>query len=241
MNSFPYLSPHNIISPSSHLSSNFIPKYIHRTLLYDDNFPSNIQNYLLQFHSHYPQYSVVVWRDQDIKNLLSPSECKIYDQMINIQKSDLARYLILYHYGGIYADFDIESYQSLDSFIQQINQNEQKDGIVFIEHIHRLNKQCQSFKKFKIRQNTPEHKIRIANYLMIFKPHSSFLHQCIQLVYQRSHLPIEVDYDILYTTGPDVVSTVYATFSKNSLHTISLSESLDYFIHKCAGHWRKHR
>jgi mannosyltransferase OCH1-like enzyme len=184
-------------------------------------------------------FHIILWKDQDVRNILDSYELSVYNTLQNIQKSDMARYVILKKYGGIYADFDIDSIKSLNEIISSLSEN--KEGVLFIENIYRLNKQANMYKRFKIRNNTPEDKIRMANYLMIFKPQSNFLSQCIQLLLQRSHLPIECDYDILYTTGPDIISHIYARypFSNNYLETISIQKSREYFIHKCSGHWRK--
>jgi len=214
-----------------------IPKLIHRTLLYDDEFPSNILCYLNHFHENYSDYTIVLWNNQDVIDILNPNEIEIYLNLKKIQKSDFARLVIIRKYGGIYADFDIEHKSSLSNLIDKIEQTQ--EGIVFIEHVHRLNKQCNYYKKFKIRNNIPENKIRIANYILIFKSNSLFINKCIDLCLQRIHLPITSDYDILYTTGPDILSTIFASYSNDNLLIISLQEGLEYFVHKCAGHWRK--
>jgi len=232
-----YYSPSDVKDFLS-LSSPF-PKIIHRTLLYDSEFPPNVRSDIELFHTHYADYKVILWKNEDVRSLLTNKERSHYDTLLNIQKSDFARYAILREYGGIYVDFDIHSNQSLDTILQEFSSKDELEGIVFIEHVHRLNKQCHSYRQYKIRQNTSEHKIRIANYFLIMKPHSKFMHQCIELLMKRVHLKIECDYDILYTTGPDVVSTVYASFPKQLLHTISLVDSFSYFVHQCAGHWRK--
>jgi mannosyltransferase OCH1-like enzyme len=217
---------------------NKIPKLIHRTLLYDSDFPENVKEYINSFNQEYPDYDIILWHDQDVRDILELNELIIYDKLKKIQKSDFARYIILKKFGGMYVDFDIFYKSSLNNFIENINLHH--EGIVFIEHVHKLNKQCNLFKKYKIRENKPEDKIRIANYLMIFKSNSNFIQECINLLIQRSHLNIENDYDILYTTGPDILSTVYARYNKNNLQIINLKESLIYFIHKCSGHWRKY-
>jgi hypothetical protein len=72
---------------------------------------------------------------------------------------------------------------------------------------------------------------------MASKPNSIEINDILDLCKERSKLTISEDYDILYTTGPDVVSTVYDNH-KNDIIYVPLSISTKYFSHLCVGHWR---
>ena len=39
------------------------------------------------------------------------------------QKTDIRKYLILYHYGGVVSDLDVESLEPLDEFLQKHRYN----------------------------------------------------------------------------------------------------------------------
>jgi hypothetical protein len=79
----------------------------------------------------------------------------------------------------------------------------------------------------RIRKGVPEDKLRISNYLMAARPAHPIMtdilklaepRACfgmfssvgvlVRLAQERALLQVETDYDILYTTGPDLVSTV---------------------------------
>jgi mannosyltransferase OCH1-like enzyme len=227
------------ISPSEipNISDNEIPKFIHRTLLYDDNFPLNAINYLEYFIFKHPNFTYILWRNEDILEILQdkPNQLQIYKQFKNIQKSDFARYLILQKYGGMYVDFDIKIFKSLD-LLFDLYKNQ--DSIIFVEHIHNNNnKRIQSH--MYIRNGTLEDTIRIANYLIISKPNSDYINKIIELLISRSQLPIKNSYDIIYTTGPDLTSTIYAQ-NPNLSTIINKSISDSYFSHDCFGHWKIH-
>ena len=55
---------------------------------------------------------------------------------------------------------------------------------------------------------------------------------------ERKDLEIKEDYDILYTTGPDVVSEVFDKLDDKPKY-LTKNECDEYFIHNHVGHWRK--
>ena len=65
-----------------------------------------------------------------------------------------------------------------------------------------------------IRKGRPEVNIRIANYWMASVAGHSFWKDVLELVQRRSHLNLEEQYDVLYTTGPDVVSEIYNLYQE---------------------------
>ena len=54
-----YKKPSDIIQ----IENEKIPKLIHRTLLYDLDFPNNVKNYINEFHQQYPNYQIILWRN----------------------------------------------------------------------------------------------------------------------------------------------------------------------------------
>ena len=60
----------------------------------------------------FPEFSYRIWHDEDIDNLIAdrfPKFLPIYKSYPkNIHRFDIVRYFILYEYGGIYADMDME-------------------------------------------------------------------------------------------------------------------------------------
>lgn len=98
---------------SSEEKLNHIPKIIHQTA------PSDVSKWKNEWIScqntwktHFPsgEYIHIMWTDEDLDNFIKnnyPWFYSIYKSYnANIKRIDIARYFILYKYGGIYADMD---------------------------------------------------------------------------------------------------------------------------------------
>jgi inositol phosphorylceramide mannosyltransferase catalytic subunit len=99
-----------------------IPKIIHQIWIQGYN---QIPNKLKNFHLHCKiinnDYEFIVWDETSIKKLLEKfgeKYIKLYDShTIFAQKADIARYAILYIYGGIYLDMDMICRKNLSSLL----------------------------------------------------------------------------------------------------------------------------
>ena len=98
-----------------------IPKIIHQTWK-----SANIPNQYLAWSSSWkrlhPGYEYRFWTDRDIDALIDdvfPEWKQIYENYHQrISRIDLARYLILFRYGGVYADLDEECIAPIDSLLE---------------------------------------------------------------------------------------------------------------------------
>ena len=100
-----------------------IPKIIHQIWIGDLKFQKKkfIGN-INSWKSKNPSYTYLFHDNSRAKKLLSfyPKIKKIYNNLlIPVQKADLLRYLIIYHYGGFYADLDTFCKKSLDKTLQK--------------------------------------------------------------------------------------------------------------------------
>jgi len=93
--------------------SNTIPKIIHQTAPKDKRKWNPVWKTCQETWQTYfpsPEYEYVIWYDEDLDNLIKvdfPWFYEIYKSYYkNIKRIDIARYFILYKYGGIYADMD---------------------------------------------------------------------------------------------------------------------------------------
>lgn len=214
------------------LSTSVIPPIIHRLLLYDNTYPSNALEYINKFHKIHPEFYHICWTNDDIQEILTDNEKLIYNSLVNIQKSDYARYIVLNKFGGIYVDYDIDVLQSIYPIYIS---NKYKNTVLFTEKII-SSEFTEITKSYPIRNNIPESPIRIANYIIMAQPNS--LTYVINMCNERIKLPIKTDYDIIYTTGPDIMSTIFNNnlFQKFTLIDLELANT--YFKHICLGHWR---
>jgi mannosyltransferase OCH1-like enzyme len=203
----------------------------------------------------------------------SPSFLTIYNSLrADIQRSDAARYLILYYFGGLYTDMDVDPHVDVTPLLQS-NPNSKlvlgteavMDWPSLREKMKDLAQDCARVRAIApvvageeeeeedpystsyqsqsssllaevctncslpiqrlslgdlmgcihpIRKGRPEVNIRVANYWMASVAGHSFWKDVLELVQRRSHLSLGEQYDVLYTTGPDVVSEIYNLYQQ---------------------------
>ena len=98
-----------------------IPHIIHQVLLtsnHDDAVPEYFLDYVKTFFKHNPAWTYFFWTDRTARALLSeryPELCEFYNKTKEIVvKGDMLRYVLLYEYGGLYADMDVVNFRPLD-------------------------------------------------------------------------------------------------------------------------------
>jgi inositol phosphorylceramide mannosyltransferase catalytic subunit len=64
------------------------------------------------WRTHHPEWAFMWWTDESNRAFVRdtfPDFLSTYDRFsYGIQRADAVRYLLLYHFGGVYADLDIE-------------------------------------------------------------------------------------------------------------------------------------
>lgn len=97
-----------------------IPKIFHQIWL-GSKFPEKYQSYRQSFIEKHPDWTFILWTEKEIA-LLELEKKELYDLSTNYgEKSDIARYEILYQFGGIYIDCDLKCLQPLDIFSEKTN------------------------------------------------------------------------------------------------------------------------
>jgi hypothetical protein len=99
-------------SPSN--SSPIIPKVIHQLWISNSPIPQNFKYYLETWKENHPDWIIKVWTEQDIIKENFPSMDLYWLARSYAERSDIARYEILYRYGGLYIDTDIECFANFD-------------------------------------------------------------------------------------------------------------------------------
>lgn len=236
-----YIPASVFVSKFSEISKGTFPMVIHRILAYDDKFPKKDRDCLEKFYDAFSKYFIqVIWFKNDLLSIMSFDEMRVFlAYKKNIQRADFGRYVVLERFGGIYSDFDIEiNERSADAILHVIQRHNDKECILF-EELVLSESFVEETKKFPIRKGIPEERVRIANYFMISKPNSKFVQDVIDLCIKRSNEDLKTDYDVIYTTGPDVVSTIFDLKKKNAnLLKFDKKSSDAIFSHKAHGHWR---
>jgi len=90
-----------------------IPKIVHQIWL-GSPLPERFKSYTESWRIHHPDWEYKLWNDADIAALHLENEQE-YNKAINYaERSDIARYEILYRFGGLYVDTDCQCIQPLD-------------------------------------------------------------------------------------------------------------------------------
>jgi mannosyltransferase OCH1-like enzyme len=97
-----------------------IPRIIHQSWKVEQ-VPDRWLAYQQSWRKHHPDYEYRLWTDDANRAFVEqifPELLPAYDGYRHpISRADLARYLVVCHYGGIYADLDCEALKPLDDLI----------------------------------------------------------------------------------------------------------------------------
>ncbi|XP_046354723.1 inositol phosphoceramide mannosyltransferase 2-like isoform X2 [Haliotis rufescens] len=93
------------------------PKIIHQTWR-DTQIPRKFEKWVRTWQRNHPGWTYILWTDESARQLISdkyPSFLPVFDSYSEgIRRADALRYFILYEYGGVYADMDLESLKPLN-------------------------------------------------------------------------------------------------------------------------------
>lgn len=103
----------NFLSNFSYSDNPRIPKIIHQIWL-GSPLPERYKQFQATWKKNHSDWRYKLWTDKDIEDFGLYNK-KIYDKATNYgEKSDIARYEILYREGGLYVDTDCECMQCFD-------------------------------------------------------------------------------------------------------------------------------
>ena len=215
-----------------------VPRIIHRLLLFDADFPDHLKTTLRSFRRRNRGFHHVLWTEADVLSIMNAQEIEIYNSYSRrIQKSDFARYVVLKYHGGIYCDLDVEARRSFSALYRK-----HRHADLFFEECTLSRDYIEQTRSKRIRNGAPECALRISNYILMARQGSEHIQGILDLCKDRRALPVQEDYDVIYTTGPDVVSTHVDQFLGSDpghrIQRLSRSDSSRYLRHLCDGHWR---
>jgi mannosyltransferase OCH1-like enzyme len=105
---------HHSASSCNTTCSSIIPSHIHQIWL-GSKYPSKYHDWRDSWLKHNPNFSMTVWDEESILALPLNNRKAFLDSKNYGIKSDIARYEILYLFGGIYVDTDFECLKPLSS------------------------------------------------------------------------------------------------------------------------------
>jgi mannosyltransferase OCH1-like enzyme len=105
----------HVIEQVAYKAESRIPKIIHHIWL-GSPLPEKYKKFQESWKSNHPEWEYRLWTDAEVQALGLEKKAE-YDAACNYgEKSDIARYEILYRFGGLYIDTDFECLQPFDVF-----------------------------------------------------------------------------------------------------------------------------
>jgi len=93
----------------------YIPKIFHMIWVGPNPLPESHKEFIKGWLELHPGWKLMFWDNKNVPKLVNQ---KIYDDMHNWSgKSNVIRYEVLYHYGGIYLDTDTECLKNIEPLI----------------------------------------------------------------------------------------------------------------------------
>lgn len=94
-----------------------IPKIIHYCWFGGKPLPKLATKCILSWKKHCPDYQIIEWNEDNFDIDCCPYVKEAYDSKKYAFVTDYVRLYVMYTYGGIYMDTDVEVIRSLDSFL----------------------------------------------------------------------------------------------------------------------------
>lgn len=238
-----------------------IPKIIHQTWK-TTSVPAPMREYPPKLMKLHPSWDHILWTDRMNRQFIKeyfPGFLRKYDEYkFNIQRVDAVRYLILYQFGGLYADLDFECLRNIEPLLSGVSCFLAREPS---EHSRVHNKEmiiCNAFMA-----STPKHGFMEAIYAELQSDAAARQFRHLLADPRQLH---KIHNYILETTGPFMLTRVYERFSgKNAIHLvddellypltlretelakegIGMTEEMKrkltraYAIHHCWGSWWK--
>ena len=98
-----------------------IPKIIHYCWFGRGPLPELAQKCIASWKKYLPDYEIKEWNEDNFDVNIIPYTAEAYKAKKYAFVSDYARFWILYRYGGIYFDTDVEVIRPMDDIIERGN------------------------------------------------------------------------------------------------------------------------
>jgi mannosyltransferase OCH1-like enzyme len=104
----------NILNLMANSTTTIIPKKIHQIWIGPNPLPEKFKWIMKTWQDKHPDWEYKLWTNEDLKNFNLENQA-IFDRFENWgAKCDIFRYEILYRFGGVVLDIDIECLKRLD-------------------------------------------------------------------------------------------------------------------------------
>jgi mannosyltransferase OCH1-like enzyme len=234
----------------AHTERGTIPRLLHRIWIGPRTFPPYKDlPWIESFERANDDFTPIVWKDEEVRKIIEekyPEYANIYHgYRLNIQRADLARYLVLYEFGGMYADLDMSGIQPVSELLERYPES---TFFSFEEIVLTEQKALEIGEGEPIRREgnrmglseIPEDTQRIASYTFLCAPKHPVMLEILKEAKRRAGLPVKRQYDVFYTTGPDLFTTVVHRYLPDDpgVTVIDKQTADGFFIHKGSATWK---
>jgi mannosyltransferase OCH1-like enzyme len=190
-----------------------IPKVIHYSWFSDEPFPKHISDFIDGWKELMPDYEYVLW---DGRKLLELNN-NFANQAVSVQKwafaADFLRFYVVYHYGGIWFDTDIQVFKSFTPLLKNSMFVSREAGV----HGYGAKERWLTAHCFGAEKGHP------------------YIKDCLDFYLDRSFIrtsnekfPMELQYDMIIS--PEIMSVVAKNYGYNDNGFIDKKEVIDHGI-----------
>jgi mannosyltransferase OCH1-like enzyme len=95
-----------------------IPRILHQVWVGPDPLPQEFQEYRESWRRHHPGWDMRLWTEESLPGDLVRPEA--YERLRNpSERSDILRLEVLFRFGGVYVDTDVECLRPIDPLLQE--------------------------------------------------------------------------------------------------------------------------
>jgi mannosyltransferase OCH1-like enzyme len=95
-----------------------IPRILHQVWVGPDPMPQEFQDYRESWRRHHPAWEMHFWTEENLPDDLVRKEA--YERLRNpAERSDIIRLEVLFRFGGVYADTDVECLRPIDPLLEE--------------------------------------------------------------------------------------------------------------------------
>jgi inositol phosphorylceramide mannosyltransferase catalytic subunit len=183
----------------------------------ESNIPEKYEKFYKSCMKINSNYKRIIWDSETIKDLIKnnyPEYLNFYEKLpLMVQKIDFAKYVILYHYGGVYIDMDVKCLKNIDDLkkkfpdadfiVSELPMN--KIELKSIKLINNLNKRVKKMKRNKLINNGIILSKKKLDFLLIL------IEEIINNFYYKHNKNLR-DIYIFVTTGPIIFTNVILNY-----------------------------
>ena len=198
-----------------------IPKRIHR-MWRSGHIPDRFKGNWAHCKEVNPTYNVTLWDDAATEALIQkhyPWFMPVYRSYpYTVERLDAGRYFIIYHYGGIYIDMDVDCKVPFDEIFKNISREKPFEVM--------------------IGEGLP---VGLTNSFFAAAPKHPFMHSMIHHLNTSLGWYLTPYWSVMLSTGTLYITKIYFKYAcKDQIHILDADlHKKVYMVHEHAGHWHR--